>query len=424
MESKGPVILAIDDKEDVLTALKDFVEYAFPDAGVFTALNGERGIELAIAENPDVILLDILMPGMDGYEVCTELKKDDRLKDIPVIFLTGLKGDSENLTKALESGAEAFLSKPVDMAELTAQIRAMVKIKKAGILKHLEKEELAGLVAERTLELEEELEERKRVEEKLRRSHQKLENARTAMLGLLEDLTEEIKIRKKTEIKLQASRKQLRAFSGYLQEQLEQERSRISREIHDELGQSLTGIKIDVFRFKEDLADEAKLTGHLGDRIDSLIKLTDSTIQATREISLRLRPGILDDLGLAAAVRWQAKQLQEATGIACTAQIDIEKTDISENHTTALFRICQGCLTNIVSHASATKIQITLTEQAGNLTLEVEDNGKGITQEQIRNPTSLGIMGMRERTISVGGTFSISGKPGQGTRVKVEVPVD
>ena len=143
-------ILAIDDINDNLISLKAIIHDTFPESVVYTALNGSKGIELAIAHNPDVILLDIIMPDMDGFEVCRLLKSDERVSDIPVVFLTALKGDKINRIKALEVGAEGFISKPIEETELIAQIKAMVKIKAAGELKRTEKEKLEQLVEERT----------------------------------------------------------------------------------------------------------------------------------------------------------------------------------------------------------------------------------------------------------------------------------
>jgi signal transduction histidine kinase/response regulator RpfG family c-di-GMP phosphodiesterase len=166
-------ILAIDDNRDNLTSLKAVVSDKLPGVRVLTALCGSKGIELALAEDPDVILLDIVMPDMDGYAVCGKLKADDRLHTIPVLFLTALRNDRGSRVKALEAGADGFLSKPFDEAELVAQIRAMTKIKAANRLQQLEKEQLAALVLDRTLELEHELAERKRVENALRESESK-----------------------------------------------------------------------------------------------------------------------------------------------------------------------------------------------------------------------------------------------------------
>ncbi|MDA3823308.1 MAG: response regulator, partial [Bacteroidales bacterium] len=136
MESKKIKILAIDDNKDNLVSLTALIKDEFPDAINFTALSGTKGIELATKENPDVILLDIVMPDMDGYEVCQKLKANDLLSDIPVVFITAIKGDKESRIRALECGGDAFLAKPIDESELIAQIRAMVKIRNANIFKH------------------------------------------------------------------------------------------------------------------------------------------------------------------------------------------------------------------------------------------------------------------------------------------------
>lgn len=179
--NKMAKILAIDDNNIILISLKAFINLAFPDAVLYFALNGPEGIELALAHDPDVILLDILMPEMDGFEVCRKLKQDERMRDIPVVFFTQLKGDKENRIKALEVGAEGFLTKPIDETELIAQIRAMVKIKEANEQKRDEKAHLAKLVAERTHELEQ----------------KQLETIR-----LLDNLKEENEARRRTEADL------------------------------------------------------------------------------------------------------------------------------------------------------------------------------------------------------------------------------
>jgi PAS domain S-box-containing protein len=167
MNNKRIKILAIDDNKDNLISLKALIKESFPDVVLFTSLTGEKGIEIAASEDPDVILLDIIMPGMDGFDVCKKLKADKKQSDIPVVFITALKGDKENRIKALECGAEAFLTKPIDESELTAQIRAMVKIKAANFEKRDEKDRLKAMVAERTIELEKELADHKATEEKL-----------------------------------------------------------------------------------------------------------------------------------------------------------------------------------------------------------------------------------------------------------------
>jgi PAS domain S-box-containing protein len=153
MESKRIKILAIDDNKDNLISISALIAETFPDAKVFVAMTGQEGLEIAAIEDPDVILLDIVMPYMDGFEVCRNLKANKKLADIPIVFITAIKSERENRISALECGAEAFLSKPIDEYELTAQIRAMVKIKTASIEKKLENERLSALVEEQTHEL-------------------------------------------------------------------------------------------------------------------------------------------------------------------------------------------------------------------------------------------------------------------------------
>ncbi len=240
-----------------------------------------------------------------------------------------------------------------------------------------------------------------------------------AVLGTCIDVTE---ARRANEA-IKRSREELRALSAYLQNVREEEGMRIAREIHDELGQSLTGIKIDISWLKKKLADIVKPADPIQAKIDSLLTLTESTIATTRELSLSLRPGILDDLGPVTAINWQLKRFQEKTGIICMLQSDVAEATIPADYSTVLFRISQECLTNISRYADATKVKITFTGEGESLVLEIEDNGKGITTEQIRNPLSLGILGMRERIMSLNGRFSIKGTPKKGTKVRVELPI-
>ena len=195
MESRVIKILAIDDNPDNLITIQALIYEAFTEISVFTALNGKQGLKIAGEENPDVILLDIVMPGMDGFEVCKKLKADKILRDIPVIFVTAIKGDKESRIKALECGAEGFLAKPIDESELVAQIRAMVKIKTANLERADETVRLAAIVIERT---------------------QELKKTHTATLNLLEDLKNENEARKKTEEALRESEEKFREMANLL----------------------------------------------------------------------------------------------------------------------------------------------------------------------------------------------------------------
>jgi PAS domain S-box-containing protein len=191
MESDTIKILAIDDNNDNLITLKALISESFPKAEILTAQDGINGIEIAAISEPDVILLDIIMPELDGFAVCKKLKAFKKTADIPVVFITAIKVDKDNRIQALEAGGDGFLSKPVDESELTAQIRAMVKIRKAAIRKKDEKEELESLVEERTRELQ---------------------NTHKATLKLLKFFKDENEKRKKSEAALKTSEEQIKLF--------------------------------------------------------------------------------------------------------------------------------------------------------------------------------------------------------------------
>lgn len=225
-------------------------------------------------------------------------------------------------------------------------------------------------------------------------------------------------ISKQTE-ELQRSFQQLRGLAARLQSVQEVERKRVAREIHDQLGQALTAIKIDVSSLVRELPGGQK---QQPERTSTILKLVDETIQSVRRISTELRPGILDDLGLVAAVEWAGEEFQARTGTKC--QLDLPQDDIAVDpeRATAIFRIFQETLTNIARHADASEVEARLASKNGELILEVHDNGRGISKERLQNEESLGILGMRERALLFGGDLAITGVPGKGTAVRVRIP--
>ena len=237
------------------------------------------------------------------------------------------------------------------------------------------------------------------------------------------DITE----RKKAEDALRASRQQMRAFAGRLQAVREEERTQIAREIHDELGGALTGMKIDfslLTRTALKIENETVRTSLLGG-MDSMTKSIDSTIQTVRRIAMKLRPGILDDLGLVAALEWQLKDFEKRTGIRCEYLPPVEDISLDAYLSTALFRIVQEALTNVARHSGATEVHVRLRADADSSTLEVKDNGKGIEKKKTLSSKSLGLLGMRERAQMFGGRITVTGTPGIGTIVTVEIsPVE
>lgn len=231
--------------------------------------------------------------------------------------------------------------------------------------------------------------------------------------GVIMDVTE----RKRTEEELERSRDQLRALAGRLQKVREEERTRVAREIHDELGQALTAIKIDFSSLCRALPADKKQES------ESILKLVDETLQSVRRISTELRPPILDAVGLMAAVEWAGEEFAARTGTKCRLDLPQEDLVIDQEPATALFRIFQETLTNVARHAGATEVSVRLAKDDGNLTLEVHDNGQGVSREELSAGSSLGILGMRERALLLGGELTITGAPGEGTTVRVRVPV-
>jgi signal transduction histidine kinase len=195
-------ILAIDDNKDNLIVLQALLSDAFPDSKILSVQSGAEGILVALTENPDVILLDLVMPGMDGFETCRKLKQDNFLRRIPVIILTAAKTETASRIKALKLGAEAFLGKPIDESELAAQVSSMVRIKKSEDTVRLENLRLEEVVKERTIDLLKELEERKRTEAELKKSYEELDLSKRATLNLLEDLKLEMDQRHRVQSEL------------------------------------------------------------------------------------------------------------------------------------------------------------------------------------------------------------------------------
>lgn len=213
---------------------------------------------------------------------------------------------------------------------------------------------------------------------------------------------------------------QLRYLSAYLQEAREEERKIVAREIHDELGQALTSIKLELSLLNEEVNYDATSATK---RIQKMRERIDETIQAVKRIITKLRPGLLDDLGLVAAIEWQANEFQNRTGIVCVFESNFDVIDINSEIAISVFRIFQETLTNIMNHAKATRVNVKLFKNEDILELEVSDNGRGITEKEINNPHSFGIIGIKERAEYWQGTVEIFGKPNAGTIVKIRFPI-
>ena len=230
----------------------------------------------------------------------------------------------------------------------------------------------------------------------------------------------EIQVEERT-AELSAVNEQLRNLSVYLQNARENERTMIAREVHDELGQSLTALKIDLALLMKRLPADQK---SVMEKAESMAQLIETTMQSVKKISTDLRPGILDHLGLTAAIEWQAEEFEKRTGIPCSAVFEPEEIALDKDRMTTVFRIFQETLTNIARHAQASEVSVSLKKRSDRLVLQVTDDGKGISEKDMSDPKSLGLIGMRERVHYWGGSLTIRGIDNQGTTVTVQLPLE
>lgn len=342
-------ILVVDDEPKSLYALQELLAALGQD--LMIAHSGEEALKLALKHDFAVILLDVRMPGIDGFETAKMIRGRERSKQTPIIFLTAQADEMNSMFRGYAVGAVDYLMKPVVPEVLKSKVAIFVEL------------------------------------------HMKSE-------------------------RLRESEDKLRRLAAHLISVREEERAHIAREIHDELGQVLTGIKMEVGWLAKRLKEPALL-----EKTDSMSKLIDSTIQTVRKIATGLRPEMLDDMGLIAAVGWQAKDFQKRTGIRCRPKLPPEGTKLDLDISTTAFRIFQEILTNVARHSRATRVDIELTVTEELLKLEVADNGVGIASSDLNGRKSLGLLGMRERALLFGGEVGITGTPGHGTSVSVQIPI-
>jgi PAS domain S-box-containing protein len=274
---------------------------------------------------------------------------------------------------------------------------------------------------------------------KLASANEDMISSRIATLSIMEDaveaknsleltnrkLLDEITERKNAEEKLEAVNEQLRALTARIVSVREEERTNLSREIHDELGSSLTGLKMDLMLIKRNIHEnsDTQTISYIMENISSMSRLIDSTIVMIRKIVTELRPEILDELGLIEAIRWYAGEFQKRTEVSVQLTIFPKNFIMGKKQTTELFRIFQEILTNISRHAKASKVMVFLKKEKHQCTLRIKDNGIGIKDEDIARKNSFGLMGMRERTSLMNGILKIRGKAGEGTTITIEIPV-
>lgn len=251
------------------------------------------------------------------------------------------------------------------------------------------------------------------------RNRRVFSNEETIFLKDIANMLSQAVERKNVENKLHKSREQLRALAARLQSVREEERTLLAREIHDEFSGALAELKMDLSLLSTRMPKEAAIA----QKIASMNAIIDSTLNSVRNVAAQLRPGVLDDLGLIAAIEWQATDFVKRSGIQCALDLGPEELSLGRDQATAVFRILQETLTNVARHARASRVWITLKEQSGELILHIRDNGRGITQEEISSSKSLGLLGMRERALVFGGEVLISGEPEEGTTVTLRMSI-
>src|SRR6267378_1683795 len=290
-------ILLVDDEPKSLFALQELLSTL--GQNLMIAQSGEEALRLALKNDFAVILLDVRMPGIDGFETARLIRSRERSRLTPIIFLTAAADEMSSMFRGYEVGAVDYLQKPVVPEILKSKVAVFVEL------------------------------------------HRKSE-------------------------RLKESEDKLRRLAAHLISVREEERAHIAREIHDELGQVLTGIKMEVGWLAKRLKEPALL-----EKTDSMSKLIDSTVQTVRKIATGLRPEMLDDMGLVAAVGWQAKEFQKRTGIRCRAKLPPETTKLDIDVSTTMFRIFQEILTNVARHSRATRVDMELTVSDERVGLDV-----------------------------------------------------
>jgi signal transduction histidine kinase len=381
-------ILIVDDHEESRTYLRYLLQSH--DCTVVEAVDGMEGIEKALTHKPDMIIADSLMPNMDGFQMLMEIKRNEMTRDIPFIFYSGNYIGEQDTDLALSLGADAYLLKPMPAGELWQEIQnnmRMMNREKEG--RHEEKAEdenlrlygkvVANKLDEKICELEQEILQRRDAEEKLK------------------------------------------ALSHGLLEKLELERRHTARELHDDIGQALTAVKLSLQSIRRS-SNEGELTLMLQDSIGSI----DLAIQRVRNLSLNLRPSLLDDLGLAAALRWLLDRTARPAGISSELVSASFNDRLSEEIETACFRIAQEALSNAVRYAQPENITISLRRHGDAVELIVQDDGIGFDLQSSFDRSikgqSFGLLGMHERAVLAGGRLSITTEKGRGTTVTVQFP--
>ena len=371
-------ILIVDDTPINLKVIVEFLQsYGF---GIRLTRSGENAIKRVQYDKPDIVLLDVLMPGIDGFETCRQLKENDATKDVPIIFMTSLTSIEDKI-KGFEVGAVDYVTKPLHQEEVLARVKMHLCRRKL----------IQGLQAQnRQLKISSQIEKDR----------------------LFEAVTQQ--------------REQLRTLNTKLTDVQEAERKDLARELHDEMGQSLTAIRINLAAIRNELSRDC--SPGIKERLIETELLTDQTLEQIREMSLNLRPPMLDDLGLVPTLRWYIKRYAKRVNITADLVVTgLDQNRVASQIETVLYRITQEALTNVAKHAQASIVRLYLQCNDNTVQAVIEDNGCGFNIEDVMNRrmphSGTGLVGIRERITLLGGDFNIKTQPNRGTRLVIEIPL-
>jgi signal transduction histidine kinase len=342
-------ILIVDDSLPTLEALCSILD----DQGynLVVAHNGAEALEQAMAIYPDVILLDVMMPGMDGFEVCRRIRSTSKLAEMPIVMLTALN-DSDSLLQGIEAGADDFLAKPVDRHELRARVRTITRLNRYRNL--MEQREALRIMADRII---------------------------TAQ---------------------------------------EQERQRISRELHDDLGQSLTTQMLDIRSLQEDISTSDTA---LFKRLQAIYQQSYEISVKVRGIAQDMRPPVLDALELKDAMQMHCEEITRRSNIPIDFEADSSLPQMPDSYNLTLYRVLQEALNNVVKHSKATHSWVDLTLENKTISLTVQDNGCGFVDKGQSQMGGIGLAGLRERLTIAGGIFKIDSNSKRGTILVAQLPL-
>ena len=386
-EKNQPTVLAVDDNEIVRYALKRCLE----DGGfkVVEARTGAEALTLA-RQDPALITLDINLPDIDGYEVCRQLKRDPATAEIPVLHISASYADIEHRVRGLEGGADAYLSEPVNQQELLATVRALLRLSYA--------------------------------QQEARRQAGEAEKARQELKKINESL--ETRVGERT-AELERRNVEVHELSRRLLHAQDEERRRVSRELHDSTGQLLVVLNINLSRLK---SESTQNSAEIQKLVDESTAIVDEMSRQIRTLSYLLHPPLLDEAGLVSALKWYVEGFASRSNIEVTLQLPDEMGRLSRDLETTVFRLVQESLTNIHRHSESKTAAVRLQNDPQSLRLEISDAGKGIAPSMMAGASAksrlgVGILGMKERVSRLGGTFEVASN-GTGTSVCATLPIE